>query len=77
MAVFGFPDLPDDADENSKNSMARAHRNKLLAESDFSQMADVPMADEKRAEWSVYRQALRDLPDHPDWPNPTEPIRPA
>ena len=76
MPVFGFPDLPDDVDENSKNQMARFHRDKLLTESDFSQMADVPMTDEKRAEWRIYRQQLRDLPSHPDFPNPPAPTPP-
>jgi hypothetical protein len=77
MAVFGFPDVPDDIDDNSANRMARAHRNKLLTESDFSQMADVPMTDDKRAEWRTYRQLLRDLPEDPNWPNPVEPQPPT
>ena len=61
----------------------RIHRNALMSNSDWTQGADSPLSDEKKAEWATYRQALRDLPstaspvlDGPfisnvDWP--TEP----
>ena len=39
----------------------RGERNQLLAGSDFTQLADAPVTPEKRAEWVVYRQALRDI----------------
>ena len=35
-------------------------RNKLLAESDWTQSRDVTLSND--AEWKTYRQALRDLP---------------
>ena len=42
-------------------------RNALLAESDWTQFADSPLTDKKKAEWATYRQALRDLPQqYPD-----------
>ena len=37
-------------------------RRVFLKESDWTQMTDSPLSDEKKAEWAVYRQALRDLP---------------
>ena len=37
-------------------------RNGLLEESDWTQAADSPLSDSKKAEWVTYRQALRDLP---------------
>jgi|TARA_E500000305_G_C3882242_1_gene170301 hypothetical protein len=40
----------------------RNHRDMLLAESDWTQYADSPLSDSKKAEWAVYRQALRDFP---------------
>ena len=57
-------------------------RNAKLAESDWTQAADSPLSDSKKAEWKTYRQALRDLPskvtpkflpnspklDESDWP---------
>jgi len=38
---------------------------------------DVPLTDEKKAEWETYRQELRDITDQPDpfninWPTPPE-----
>ena len=40
----------------------RERRNRRLLESDWSQYADSPLSDSKKAEWATYRQALRDLP---------------
>lgn len=40
----------------------RIERNSLLTESDWTQTADSPLSDSKKAEWVTYRQALRDLP---------------
>ena len=38
-------------------------RDKLLQESDWIEFPHVPMSDERREEWRVYTQALRDLPN--------------
>jgi len=43
----------------------RSNRNVKLAETDWTAMSDVTMADNMK----TYRQALRDLPTHSDWPN--------
>ena len=54
----------------------RLKRNLLLKESDWTQFPDSPLSTEKRAEWSLYRQALRDLPANVNIKNvvfPTEP----
>ena len=55
----------------------RMQRNGLLAASDWTQLADSPLTDEKKAEWATYRQALRDYPAQSDkvstlpaWPTP-------
>ena len=45
---------------------ARANRDMLLAASDWRVVADAPW---DTTAWATYRQALRDLPSHPDWPN--------
>lgn len=39
----------------------RGPRNFMLARSDWTQVADVPLSAEKKEEWAVYRQALRDM----------------
>lgn len=61
-------------DLNAVLAKLRTERNKLLAESDFSQLSDAPV---NSAEWAVYRQELRDLPSTVDpttgaytWPTP-------
>jgi hypothetical protein len=40
---------------------ARKTRNSLLTECDWTQGADSPLSDSKKAEWATYRQALRDF----------------
>lgn len=56
-------------------------RNRRLSDCDWTQAADSPLSDTKKAEWATYRQELRDLtenvvdpkplvldPSHPEWP---------
>ncbi len=43
----------------------RSTRDSKLAETDWTAMSDVTMADNMK----TYRQALRDLPTHSNWPN--------
>ena len=52
----------------------RESRALFLRETDWTQMPDAPLTPEKKIEFTVYRQALRDIPqtyDNPDdivWP---------
>ena len=51
----------------------RNKRNQLLAQSDWTQLPDVPIATKEV--WAVYRQALRDVTEQADpfnivWPTP-------
>jgi hypothetical protein len=51
----------------------RRRRNKLLTDSDWTQLPDVPLATKEA--WATYRQALRDVTEQPDpfnivWPTP-------
>jgi hypothetical protein len=52
----------------------RTERDTKLTESDWTQVADVPV---DQAAWATYRQALRDIPEQSGFPNevnwPTEP----
>lgn len=43
----------------------RSKRTNLIAETDWMACSDVTMSDA----WKTYRQALRDLPTHSNWPN--------
>lgn len=38
-------------------------RNNKLSACDWTQTADSPLSDSKKAEWATYRQALRDIPN--------------
>jgi hypothetical protein len=43
-------------------------RNKLLQESDWTQIPNNPLTIEKQQEWAVYRQLLRDITKQPGYP---------
>ena len=47
------------------SKQVREKRNKLLAESDWTQVADAPV---DKAAWATYRQALRDITDQDGFP---------
>lgn len=49
-----------------------ARRDTELLASDWSQLPDSPLTDEQKTEWRTYRQALRDLTTHANWPNLNE-----
>lgn len=48
----------------------RALRNKKLLECDWTQLPNVPISEEKKAEWEQYRQTLRNLTDIVENPKP-------
>ena len=41
---------------------ARVKRDRALMESDWTQLSTSPLSDAKKAEWELYREALRDFP---------------
>ena len=43
-------------------TFTRAHRDALLRESDWTQIADAALGAHTAEEWATYRQELRDLP---------------
>ena len=47
----------------------RVTRNKLLADSDWTQINDSPLSNENKTAWATYRQELRGLTDLEAWPN--------
>lgn len=54
----------------------RSIRDTLLASSDWTQVADAPV---DATAWATYRQALRDITAHANWPHLTEadwPVKP-
>lgn len=72
----GFPVLLDPALPSTEElgSKARAQRDRLLTQYDWTQLPDAALSDEEKAAWTAYRQALRDItaqslfPTTIDWP---------
>ncbi|KAF2507133.1 hypothetical protein EYY60_21745 [Flavobacterium zhairuonense] len=54
----------------------RAKRNSLLVESDWTQVDDAPLSEEKKSAWKNYRQELRDLTDLEDVATVVWPVKP-
>jgi hypothetical protein len=52
---------------NHQAGKLRNQRNAMLAQCDWTQGKDIP--DAISGPWAVYRQALRDVTDQPDFPN--------
>ena len=50
----------------------RTTRNKLLDDSDWTQMNDSPLSNEVKTAWATYRQELRGISDLDAWPNLAE-----
>lgn len=64
-------------DERSyKLNLIRVERNKLLQESDWTQLNDVSFSNEQSYQWQQYRQTLRDFPLHCNINNPIYPTKP-
>ena len=60
--VYAPPPLP------MTESEAREMRDKLLAETDWTQLLDSPLSDELREAYRIYRQALRNIPSQEGFP---------
>ena len=66
--------MAEDADKDFTH--VRNSRNQRLAGTDWTQGADSPLNNSKKAEWATYRQQLRDYPSTAskvselgDWPS--------
>jgi hypothetical protein len=68
MWKWSFSEMDADAKESLDATQAksvREQRNKLIAECDWTQVADSPVDKEA---WATYRQALRDVPQQAGFP---------
>lgn len=71
---------PDSVLFSAAASAVRDERNRLLAQSDWTQGKDATarISKAQQAAWAVYRQALCDLTDQPGFPHSVQwPDRPA
>jgi hypothetical protein len=55
----------------------KMHRDFLLEKSDWTQLSDVSLTEEEKNQWKIYRQSLRDITSHPDFPDITFPEPPS
>jgi hypothetical protein len=66
--------LPDSSDD--RLGYAKALRDILLAETDWTQASDAPLSQVQREAWAAWREAVRGVPDADDgsgtiaWPSP-------
>lgn len=60
-----------------KGEQFKAERAQRLRSSDWTQMADAPLSVAAKTAWAVYRQALRDLPTLPAFPEVPWPTPPS
>lgn len=65
---FVVGEEPPPPKEATPEELAWDRAKKLLAESDWAMMPDVPMTKSKKAEWIEYRRALRNIRFHDDFP---------
>jgi len=47
----------------------RVTRNQALADTDWTQVNDSPLANDVKTQWAVYRSELRNITDLDEWPN--------
>ena len=57
------------AETAKKEAAVRKKRDALLAECDWTVLQDSPLTDAQVADWVIYRQALRDITDHANFPD--------
>jgi len=80
MQPYAAPYVPPPAPTPEElAAQVRAERDRLLAESDWTQLADAraAMGEAKAAEWDAYRQALRDVPQQEGFPTDVAwPVKP-
>lgn len=59
-------DMQVQANTATEADIKRKGRDERLVATDWTQAGDLPI--QFRTPWAVYRQALRDMPQSPDWP---------
>jgi Phage tail assembly chaperone protein len=64
--VFNFVSKQWEIDVAIQTTLVLSERNRLLKDSDWTQLVDVPL-DNKSA-WSIYRQSLRDITSQSGYP---------
>lgn len=66
--VFDFDSKQWLADTELAEARIKATRLGLLLQTDWTQIPNCPLTDDAKAQWALYRQALRDITDQPGYP---------
>jgi hypothetical protein len=69
--------VPEAVITEIKKSVVRSYRSEMLRATDWTQLADNSLTAFERAAFATYRQALRNLPQSPEFPEVEWPTPPA
>jgi hypothetical protein len=58
-----------DADNENSEKIVKLVRDQLLNHTDWTQAMDAPLTDTVKQNFATYRQTLRDITSHPDYPD--------
>jgi hypothetical protein len=75
--VNGALKAPAGPTDEEVSSFNRQTRDTLLSETDWIVIKSYERGQNIPAEWELYRQALRDITDHANWPNLSKPDWPT
>ena len=67
-AVVAKDQAQIDNENAQKAASVREARNRLLTESDWTQLIDSPFSNDTNGTWQAYRQALRNIPEQVGFP---------
>ena len=65
--VAGYAPEKPEPTEDGKKKTVRGTRNFYLEETDFTQLPDVPLTEEEKEGYRLYRQYLRDYTESEEW----------
>jgi hypothetical protein len=58
-----------DANNENSEKIVKLVRDQLLSHTDWTQAADSPLSESVKQNFATFRQALRDVTNHPDYPD--------
>ena len=66
--VEGWMNMAREMEYKELADAIRGKRNAMLSETDWTQITDAPLSEDKIEKYRIYRQALRDMPEQPSFP---------
>lgn len=67
-ATFDYQTKQWVRDTSVQEELVKNQRDELLYQSDWTQIPNNPLTEQKQQEWAVYRQQLRDVTDQSGYP---------